>query len=49
MKNFVDLGLPSKTLWSKYNLGVNPNNLEIAADWYGDYYAFGELKPKITT
>ena len=35
----VDLGLPSKTLWCKYNLGVNQNQLSIASDWYGDYYA----------
>lgn len=49
LDNFVDLGLPSGTLWSKYNLGVDPNNLETDDNWYGDYYAFGELKPKITT
>ena len=42
----VDLGLPSKTLWCKYNLGVNPNQLSIASDWYGDYYAWGELEEK---
>ena len=24
MKEVVDLGLPSGTLWCKYNLGVNP-------------------------
>ena len=41
----VDLGLPSKTLWCKYNLGVNPNQLTNPKDWYGDYYAWGELDP----
>jgi len=25
MNDVVDLGLPSGTLWCKYNLGVNPN------------------------
>ena len=42
----VDLGLPSKTLWCKYNLGVNPNQLTIASDWYGNYYAWGETEEK---
>ena len=41
----VDLGLPSGTLWCRYNLGVNPNQLLIPEDWYGDYYAWGELEP----
>ena len=40
----VDLGLPTGTLWSKYNLGVNPNQLSKAEDWYGDYYSWGELE-----
>ena len=44
MKDVVDLGLPSGTLWCKYNLGVNPNQLSKAEDWYGDYYALGELR-----
>ena len=44
----VDLGLPSGTLWSKYNLGVNPNQLSKVKDWNGDYYAFGELEPNKT-
>jgi hypothetical protein len=42
----VDLGLPSGTLWAKYNLGVNPTQLSQASDWYGGYYAWGELEPK---
>ena len=45
MKEVVDLGLPSGTLWCRYNLGVNPNQLSKAEDWYGDYYAWGELEP----
>ena len=43
---WVDLGLPSGTLWAKYNLGVNSKKLDKAKDWYGDYYAFGELETK---
>ncbi len=46
MKDFIDLGLPSKTLWAKYNVGVNPNQLSNAKDWYGNYYAFGEIETK---
>ena len=45
MKEVVDLGLPSGTLWCKYNLDVNPNQLSKPKDWYGKYYAWGELKP----
>ena len=44
-EHVVDLGLPSGTLWCKYNLGVDSNQLSKAEDWYGDYYAWGELKP----
>ena len=44
MEDAVDLGLPSGTLWCKYNLGVNPNQLTNPKDWFGDYYAWGELK-----
>ena len=44
----VDLGLPSGTLWYKYNLGVNPKQLLTPEDWYGDYYAWGELEPNKT-
>ena len=40
----VDLGLPSGTLWCKYNLGVDPNQLNTLEDWYGNYYAWGELE-----
>ena len=46
MEEVVDLELPSGTLWCKYNLGVNPNQLSKPQDWYGDYYAWGELEDK---
>ena len=36
----VDLGLPSGLLWCDCNLGAN-----IETD-YGDYFAWGETKPK---
>ena len=37
---YVDLGLPSGTLWSKTNVGAeNPED-------YGDYFAWGETTPK---
>ena len=45
MEEVVDLGLPSRTLWCKYNLGVDQNQLSKAEDWYGDYYAWGEIEP----
>ena len=45
MEDVVDLGLPSGTLWCKYNLDVDPNQLSKPEDWYGDYYAWGELEP----
>ena len=37
---YVDLGLPSRTLWATYNLGASlPSE-------YGDYYAWGETETK---
>ena len=48
MNDVVDLGLPSKTLWCKYNLGVSPNQLIIPEDWFGDCYAWGEIEPNKT-
>ena len=37
---YVDLGLPSKTLWATYNVGASmPHE-------YGEYYAWGETSPK---
>ena len=52
MKDIIDLGLPSGTQWFKYNFGVNYKKLDktpedsIPEDWYGNYYAWGELEPK---
>lgn len=46
-KFFVDMGFPSGTIWAKYNLGVNPyRGLFIPQSYYGNYYAWGETKPK---
>ena len=39
---YVDLGLPSGTLWATCNVGAdNPED-------YGNYYAWGETEPKDT-
>jgi hypothetical protein len=43
MDDVVDLGLPSGTLWCKYNLGVDPKYLANPINWFGDYYAWGEI------
>ena len=37
---YVDLGLPSGTLWATCNIGAN------TPEEYGDYFAWGETKPK---
>ena len=37
---YVDLGLPSGTLWATCNLGAN------TPEQYGDYFAWGETAPK---
>ena len=37
---YVDLGLPSGTLWATKNIGANK------PEEYGDYFAWGETKPK---
>ena len=37
---WVDLGLPSGTLWATCNIGAN------APEEYGDYFAWGETAPK---
>ncbi len=37
---FVDLGLPSGTLWATCNVGAN------SPEEYGDYFAWGETQPK---
>lgn len=39
--SYVDLGLPSGTLWARYNLGTNV----IAGD--GNYYPWGSLTPQM--
>ena len=39
-KEYVDLGLPSGTLWATCNVGAN------APEKYGDYFAWGETEPK---
>jgi len=31
-------------IWCKYNLGAFPGAK--ASDWYGDYYAWGEMETK---
>ena len=37
---YVDLGLPSGTLWATCNIGAN------SPEEYGDYFAWGETVPK---
>ncbi len=39
---WVDLGLPSGTLWATCNVGASK------PEEYGDYFAWGETKPKTT-
>ena len=38
--SWVDLGLPSGTLWATCNIGAN------SSEGYGHYYAWGETEPK---
>ena len=38
--DYVDLGLPSGTLWATMNVGAN------TPEEYGDYFAWGEVAPK---
>ena len=40
--DYVDLGLPSGTLWATCNVGAN------SPEEYGDYFAWGETEPKTT-
>ncbi|MBO6027481.1 MAG: hypothetical protein J6P73_09590, partial [Bacteroidales bacterium] len=40
--NYVDLGLPSGTLWATYNIGAH------VPEEYGDYFAWGETQTKTT-
>ena len=50
IKDVVDLGLPSRTGWFKYNLGTDYKKLNenpsdsIPEDWYGIPYAWGKIK-----
>ena len=37
---YIDLGLPSGTLWAACNVGAN------TPEGYGDYFAWGETQPK---
>ena len=37
---YVDLGLPSGTLWATMNIGAS------SPEEYGDYFAWGEIEPK---
>ena len=39
-EGYVDLGLPSGTLWATCNVGAS------APEEYGDYFAWGETEPK---
>ena len=41
LPDYVDLGLPSGTLWATCNIGAN------SPEEYGDYFAWGETEPKI--
>lgn len=45
LSNFVDLGLPSGTLWGKCNIGATCEE-DNAKSWYGDYYAWAETSTK---
>ena len=42
-EDFVNLGLPSKTLWCKYNVGATCGST--AKSWYGDYFMWGDTEP----
>lgn len=41
--NIVGLGLPSGTLWCKYNVGAT--NGSTAESWYGNYFKWGDTEP----
>ena len=42
-EDFVNLDLPSGTLWCKYNVGATCGY--DAESWYGDYFMWGDTKP----
>ena len=44
----VNFGTPNLN-WSKYNLGVDPSDLDAAVDWYGDYYQWGGVTDVTST
>lgn len=46
--DFVDLGLPSGTLWKQHDLGINVDHASFDGykGWYGHLYAWGETKSK---
>ena len=48
MNDVVDLGLPSGTLWCKYNLEAYPelDPDPRSCDFYGNYYSWGETEVK---
>lgn len=51
-QSFEDLGLPSGTLWAKFNLGAPAarfSHPEYAdqVDYIGDFYAWGEIKDRL--
>ena len=48
MNEVVDLGLPSGTLWCKYNLEAYPelDPDPWSCDFYGNYYSWGETEVK---
>ena len=45
-KELVDLGLPSGTLWCKYNIGVDTDHLYWYKNWRGCDFAWGETDIK---
>lgn len=40
VSSYIDLGLPSGTLWANWNVGA------ASPEGYGDYFAWGETQPK---
>ena len=47
LKNqYVDLDLPSGTLWCKHNVGAIRDNGEFNERWYGSLFSWGELEEK---
>ena len=41
--DYVDLELPSDTLWCKYNVGATCESTP--ESWYGDYFMWGDTEP----